>query len=168
MGAANESRTNWARLARAPENDQSTPTSDATLLVERHNRSMTRALPFRLGTLLVAVVACTGAASASVTASGLYGIVEKGPIRPVCQVGQPCDAPAQVTLLFSRTTATGTLLSPARSKATGAYRIGLTPGYYTVTTKERIGIRHNIRPSRVHVRAGHWDRINFFIDTGIR
>ena len=41
-------------------------------------------------------------------------------------------------------------------------------GNYTVTTVERIGITRNLRPQRVHVRAGHDDRLDFLIDTGIR
>jgi len=95
--------------------------------------------------------------------------VKKGPIRPVCAVGQPCDGPAQVTLVFSRTTAAGALVRfSARSKATGSYRIALPAGYYKVTTKERVGVGRAIKPQHVHVRTRHWDKINFFIDTGIR
>ena len=119
-----------------------------------------------LSALLVALVVC--AAGGSVTGTGLYGIVTKGPIRPLCPVGQPCDAPAQVTLLFSRTTATCPRIYSVRSTATGAYHIALPADYYSVTTKERIGITRNIRPRQVRVRRGHWDKINFFIDTGIR
>lgn len=107
--------------------------------------------------------------AAPATGNGLYGVVRKGPVVPVCRVGEPCDAPAQVTLRFTRTTATGPArVYAVRSKATGAYRIALPPGYYTVTTKERIGVRPNIKPSHVHVRRGHWDRLSFSIDTGIR
>ncbi|PWU25281.1 MAG: hypothetical protein C5B48_02115 [Candidatus Rokuibacteriota bacterium] len=108
-------------------------------------------------------------AAGSSTGHGLYGAVEKGPIRPVCAVGQPCDGPAQVTLLFSRTTQSGALVRyAARSKATGSYRIALPAGYYDVTTKERVGVGRKIKPQRVHVRSGRWDKIDFFIDTGIR
>ena len=57
---------------------------------------------------------------------------------------------------------------PNTSTATGAYRIALPAGYYTVVTAEKIGITRNIRPQRVHVRAGHEDALNFRIDTGIR
>jgi len=104
----------------------------------------------------------------STTGSGLSGVVKKGPIAPVCRSGEPCDAPVQATLRFSRTTATGTKLYTVRSKTNGIYRISLPSGYYTVTTKERIGIDRAPRPHRVHVRRGRWDKLNFFIDTGIR
>jgi hypothetical protein len=125
-----------------------------------------RALKICLAGLLCALIVAAPAAPG--TAAGLYGLVKKGPTKPVCSVGKPCDAPAQVTLLFSHTTPAGPKLYSVRSKSTGAYRIGLPSGSYTVTTKERIGISRNIRPRHVHVRRGHWDKVNFFIDTGIR
>ena len=100
----------------------------------------------------------------AILVSGLQGTVTKGPTTPVCRQGQPCTAPAQVTLLFQRAGRT----TRVRSTTTGRYRAILAPGYYTVRTAERIGITPNIRPQRVHVRAGHVDRLNFSIDTGIR
>jgi hypothetical protein len=98
------------------------------------------------------------------TVSGLHGVVTKGPTTPVCRVGQPCSAPAQVTLLFHR----GTRTYRTRSDVQGRYRILLSPGYYTVTTLERIGITRNVRPQKIHVRIAHVDALNFSIDTGIR
>jgi hypothetical protein len=97
-------------------------------------------------------------------ATGLQGVVTKGPIVPVCREGQPCDAPVQVTLLFYRAGHT----YRTRSAQNGHYRILLPAGYYTVTTVERIGISRNIRPRAVHVRRAHLDRLDFSIDTGIR
>ena len=96
--------------------------------------------------------------------SGLHGFVHRGPITPVCRVDEPCDAPAQVTLLFRRNGTTRRV----RSDAEGRYRIILPAGIYVVSTVERIGISPNIRPYRVHVRAGHVDTLDFSIDTGIR
>jgi hypothetical protein len=96
--------------------------------------------------------------------SGLQGFVHKGPTMPVCRAGASCTAPAQVTLLFRRVGHT----YRTRSSADGRYRIVLAPGYYTVTTAERIGIARNIRPRAVHVRRAHVDRLDFSIDTGIR
>jgi hypothetical protein len=100
----------------------------------------------------------------AVLLSGFHGIVTKGPTVPVCRAGEPCSAPAQVTLLFRRAGHT----YRTRSSPTGAYRITLAPGYYTVSTVERIGILRNIRPHAVHVRRAHDDRLDFSIDTGIR
>jgi hypothetical protein len=107
------------------------------------------------------------AASPAATAptSGLYGVVRKGPIAPVCRQGVACDAPAEVTLVFSRL---GRDVGRTRSTASGRYRIALPPGFYAVRTLERIGITPNIRPRNVHVRVAHFDRLDFSIDTGIR
>jgi hypothetical protein len=103
-------------------------------------------------------------ATFAILVSGLHGTVTKGPITPVCRAGQPCSGPAQVTLLFRR----AGHVYWARSTVVGRYRVALPAGYYMVTTAERIGIVRNIRPARVHVRAGQLDTIDFRIDTGIR
>ena len=100
----------------------------------------------------------------AVLLSGLHGTVTKGPTMPVCRVGQPCSAPAQVTLVFRR----AGHVYRTRSGTDGRYRIVLLPGIYTVSTVERIGIYRNIRPHAVHVRRGHVDKLDFSIDTGIR
>jgi hypothetical protein len=117
-------------------------------------------------TLALIVVSLTLAvgASASSSSSGLHGTVRRAPITPVCRVGIPCDAPAPgVVLTFSRTG----VVRKVRTDQTGAYRIALPPGVYSVTTSLR-PFGRTPRPARVHVRAGHWDKIAFAIDTGIR
>jgi hypothetical protein len=106
-------------------------------------------------------------AALAIALSGLHGTVSKGPITPVCRVGQPCSAQAHVTLIFRRTIG-ATRVYRTRTTTAGAYRITLPAGYYTVTTAERIGIDRMIRPQRVHVRAGYNDKLDFRIDTGIR
>ena len=127
----------------------------------------------RLGaSAAVALVLLTAAASGGATGSGLYGTVRKGPVTPVCQQGVPCDAPAQLTLVFTRTNPDGTTQSTqkwrVRSTAQGKYRIALDSGFYTVRSAVKIGMTKLPKPHAVHVRAGHWDRINLFFDTGIR
>ncbi|HZT44619.1 MAG TPA: hypothetical protein VFA24_00455 [Gaiellaceae bacterium] len=111
-------------------------------------------------------------AVAAIALTGLHGTVVKGPITPVCRAGEPCSAPAQVTLVFRRT-----VVGPKanryrfywiRTSSTGRYRVSLPAGYYTVTVQEGIGIGRGLQPERVHVRAGHFDRIDFRIDTGLR
>lgn len=110
--------------------------------------------------------------SASTTGSGLYGSVRKGPVMPVCQQGVPCDAPAQIMIVFSRSTAFGDTMETKqvaiKSDKNGRYRIALAPGYYDVRTTKKIGTTKLAKPHAVHVRKGHWDKINFFFDTGIR
>jgi hypothetical protein len=119
----------------------------------------------RLGLVVAAALLLLPTASPGTTGSGLYGIVKKGPITPVCRVGVPCDAPAEVTLVFSRA---GREIARARSSKRGYYRLALEPGFYDVRSSVRIGIQKLPKPRAVHVRSGHWDRINFFFDTGIR
>lgn len=115
--------------------------------------------------LTVVVLVLVGAgASGAAPGSGLYGVVMRGPITPVCTEGVPCDGPAPgVTLTFSRS---GRAWS-TRTDQRGAYRIRLAPGIYAVRTSAKpFGLTP--RPARVHVRAGHMDRLVFTIDTGIR
>jgi hypothetical protein len=99
------------------------------------------------------------------TGSGLYGTVKKGPVRPVCSVDQPCDVPAQLTLVFSQD---GKVVARVKSTATGKYRIALAPGFYDVRATVKVGLTKLPKPHAVHVRGGHWDKISLFFDTGIR
>jgi hypothetical protein len=119
----------------------------------------------RLLLVALAATALASAATASPPHNGFYGVVRKGPITPVCRLGIACDAPVQVTLVFSRS---GSDVARTRSSTEGRYRIALPAGYYAVRTVERIGIDHSIRPRNVHVRSDHVDRLDFSIDTGIR
>ena len=116
-------------------------------------------------TFFAALLAAPGIAGGVTAKSGLFGVVKRGPIAPVCRVDVPCDAPTKVTLVFSRR---GGKVTRVRSAPNGRYRLALAPGYYDIRTVEKIGIGSLPRPHAVHVRAGHWDRIDLFIDTGIR
>jgi hypothetical protein len=113
--------------------------------------------------LLSAIVLAAAGPAAGVTASGLHGVVRRGPTSPVCFVGQPCSAPVKTTLVFNRL---GRRVL-VRSGADGAYLALLAPGIYAVTTSPRIGFGV-VKPARVEVRAGHLDRLDFLADTGIR
>jgi len=113
----------------------------------------------------VALVLTPLGGSGGATGSGLYGTVKKGPVRPVCSIDQPCDAPAQVTLVFSKDKQ---VVARVKSTEKGRYRIALAPGFYDVRSTVKIGVTKLPKPHAVHVRAGHWDRINLFFDTGIR
>ena len=55
-----------------------------------------------------------------------------------------------------------------RTDKQGRYRIALPAGYYQVRSTVKIGLTKLPKPHSVHVRAGHWDKINLFFDTGIR
>jgi hypothetical protein len=109
------------------------------------------------------LVTATGAAGAA-SAGGLHGTVRRGPTVPVCRPGAPCDGPApNVTLTFAR----AGLVRSTRTDAEGRYRITLPAGTYRVRTNTRRFGRIP-RPAKVEIRAGHSDKIDFTIDTGIR
>ena len=114
----------------------------------------------------VALVLLPVAGPSGATGSGLYGTVREGPVKPVCQLGVPCDGPvAKTMLVFSKA---GHDVARVRSTAAGTYRIALAAGYYDVRATVKIGLTKLPKPHAVHVRAGHWDKIAFFFDTGIR
>ncbi len=126
-------------------------------------------LRFVVATAAIAMLALLPAAAVGTTGSGLYGTVRKGPITPVCRAGVPCDAPAKLTLTFESTFSSSNLRVQIDSDRNGRYRVALPPGFYTVKTgrAKTVAVRP-IKPRAVHVRKGRWDRINFFVDTGIR
>jgi len=115
--------------------------------------------------LAVALFLVSGA-QATPVASGLHGIVTRGPIVPVCVAEQPCSAPAKnVTLLFSRD---GRVVARSKTDLAGRYHLRLRPGIYGValTTTPRIG--RGLEPDHARVRLGRYLRLDFSIDTGIR
>jgi hypothetical protein len=113
----------------------------------------------------IAVLALGAASADAVTTSGLRGVVTRSPTKPVCQVGVPCSAPAKNTpLSFVRA---GRVVK-VRTDATGHYRVGLAPGWWTVQTTFAPHIGSGIKPRSVRVFATRFRVVNFDIDTGIR
>jgi len=115
--------------------------------------------------LLLAVAALVLAAPAAATAppTGAFGTVTRGPITPICRVGNPCDAPASNTLI--QFTGNGKT-TRVRTGAGGRYRVRLRPGRYAVSrTSWGPG---SIRPASIRVPATRFVHVNLFIDTGIR
>jgi len=118
---------------------------------------------FILALLTLTFVVPAGAS----TGRGLYGVVTRGPTKPVCSSEESCSEPAAHTKLrFLRGTA---LVSSVLTDARGRYRVRLPRGVYNVrvagTPAGRLGNR--IAPATVRVRTA-WRRQNFDIDTGIR
>ena len=98
-------------------------------------------------------------------ASGLRGIVMRGPTTPVCRVDVPCDEPAAgVVLVFSQS---GHVIARTTTGGNGGYRLTLRPGTYGVTTSTRT-IGSGLTPRSVLVRRGRVAHIDFKLDTGIR
>jgi hypothetical protein len=119
-----------------------------------------------LGALSVAL-ALAGSAQTATKASGLRGLVTRGPITPVCMIEQPCSEPATgVTLLFSRN---GRLVGRAVTNGDGRYRVRLPAGLYSVKRPGPAAtIGRGLEPNHARVRAGRFMRVDFSIDTGIR
>jgi hypothetical protein len=93
--------------------------------------------------------------------TGLVGYVSRGPITPNCDAGDSCFRPARVTLRFSRQ---GRLVARAATRVSGAYRIALRPGVYSVSVAAGLG---RLTPSIVRLPVNRWRRVNFTLTTGI-
>ena len=118
----------------------------------------------RIAAALAALSAGFAPAAASHGAapnSGLFGVVTRGPISPMCVAEQPCSEPASgAVLTFSRG---GTVVARVTARHNGTYRVRLGAGLYTV----RCSVRR-LEPKAVQVRPGTTRRVDFSIDTGIR
>ncbi len=121
----------------------------------------------RLGVTLVSagLLVLIGAASASVTGSGLRGLVMLSPTRPVCLEEQPCSKPAAgVVIVFRRD---GRAAASVTTRADGTYRVLLRPGTYTVVAP-RYRVGSGVTPRTVRVPKGRVARVDLEIDTGIQ
>jgi len=115
---------------------------------------------------LVLTPTLAGAGDRASSASGLRGIVMRGPTTPVCQVGKPCEEPAVgVVLVFKRI---GVVKARVKTRRAGAYTVLLRPGAYTVTISPPRRIGTGLTPRLVRVPSGRLARVDFFVDTGIR
>jgi hypothetical protein len=94
--------------------------------------------------------------------SGLVGYVSRGPVRPLCRPTESCYRPARVTLRFR---VAGRAAVQTATRATGAYRVSLAPGLYTVWVR-LVGLQR-LRPSVVYVPASGFRRVDFVLGTGI-
>ena len=125
--------------------------------------SVGRSLPVKIALVLVAAgCLLASSATASNVSNGLYGHVMRGPITPVCAAEDPCSAPAAgAVIVFSRG---GQDIARTRVRADGTYRLTLGGGTYAVRA---LGMRP-IEPDKAWVRSGHFRKVDFSIDTGIR
>jgi hypothetical protein len=106
-------------------------------------------------------------AAAATQRAGLYGVVMRGPTKPVCVAEKACSEPAGHTRLrFLRGAASAaTVVTDGR----GRYRVRLSGGLYAVRVvgAPASGIGGRITPAKVRVRATRRHQ-DFDIDTGIR
>ena len=106
-----------------------------------------------------------GAANSTVVTSGLRGVVMRGPIKPVCDINDPCEEPAAgIVLRFTRN---GVVVARVRTGSAGGYRVKLRPGRYGVTTPTRRPGR-GLTPAVVRVPKGRVARVDLHLDTGLQ
>ena len=120
-----------------------------------------RALVVACATLALASV-FAGAAS-SRNASGLRGVVMRGPTTPVCDA--VCEAPARgLVLQFRRD---GEVKAQVTTSRTGSYVVRLRPGKYAVTTP-KLRRRERLTPQLVRVPRARVARVDLHLDTGLQ
>ena len=119
-----------------------------------------------IGSAVIAVALLPLAASpgGATRPTGLHGFVRIGPLTPVCYENVPCDGPA-AGVLMTFTRADGKIVR-VKTRETGFYRIRVPAGRYSVRASR--GHPPFPYPRNVRVRAGHDDRLDFYIDTGIQ
>jgi len=119
--------------------------------------------------VLIVTIAAGIVAAAAVAAtppSGVSGVVDRGPIAPVCVAGDPCSAPARhVRVVFFRGSR---VAGQATTDDAGKYRLALPSGAYTVQVAGRMMSGRGAEPRTVRVPASRWVKANFSLDTGIR
>jgi len=113
----------------------------------------------------LALVSTFAGAAGSRISSGLHGVVMRGPIKPVCREGEPCEVPAKgLSLQFRRD---GRVRAQVKTTRTGRYLVRLRPGRYGVTSP---GLRpwQQLSPKVVRVPRGRVGRVDLHLDTGLQ
>jgi hypothetical protein len=126
-----------------------------------------------VSTLLVLGLGCgSGAAPATVEPSGvgseptgLEGTAHRGPMRPVCQVDNPCNAPFSATFEVWQAER---VVARFRSDSTGHFLVHLVPGAYTVVPDASVGILIRSQVHEVTIRPSGLTHVVLDFDTGIR
>jgi hypothetical protein len=121
------------------------------------------AVPFLAAQALVLTFA---GAAASGQVSGLHGVVMRGPTKPVCREGDPCEEPARGILL--RFTRAGSVVARVRTSENGTYRVRLRPGTYGVSTLPARRVGTGLTPKIARVPRGRVGRRDFHLDTGLQ
>jgi|CXWL01.1.fsa_nt_gi hypothetical protein len=125
----------------------------------------THASPFVRGVAwLTMITACTSPTTADTVA--VDGTILRGPLQPVCQVGQPCDGPLVAEFVVARN---GRRVLSFRTDAAGRFAIALAPGSYSVTPSADAPIMGAGTVSQpLTVVAPETRGVTLQFDTGIR
>ncbi len=95
--------------------------------------------------------------------TGLEGTARRGPVQPVCRVGEACDAPLQAGFTLQQD---GRVVASFASDSTGHFLVYAAPGTYFVVPDEPIGL--SPQTPEVTVEAGGLTHLDLMFDTGIR
>jgi hypothetical protein len=119
--------------------------------------------------LIAFALACANQPSGTLLAkdqgTGLEGMVRRGPIQPVCRVGQPCDAPFSAVFQVWQQQQ---LVTKFQSDSTGHYRVLLAPGAYTIMADSGAPIWPPRQAHDVTVGSVGVTHLDLDFDTGIR
>lgn len=98
----------------------------------------------------------------------LFIIFRRGPISPICILGQPCDAPAvNFPFQIRQKESSETVLS-AKSDKEGRYQIQLKSGQYFLEYQPHQIEKFSLKDQEFTMIAGQTTPLNISIDTGIR
>jgi hypothetical protein len=130
--------------------------------------SLSRRRP--LGFLLsVLIAACSSPPSAvgvdDRLTTGLEGVVQRGPVQPVCRVGEPCDAPFRWTFEVWRRQQH---VARFQSNSMGRYTVHLAPGDYSVVADSGAPLWPPQQALAVTVGPVGLTHLDLDFDTGIR
>ena len=123
----------------------------------------------RVASLFALALACwTGgcAAPTAPAATGLIGIVVRGPVQPVCQVDVPCDAPFSASFTVQQR---DRVVATFRSDSQGHFDVRLERGMYVVVpSPDAPIISPRTQTKEVVVGANGLTTVLLHFDTGIR
>jgi hypothetical protein len=114
----------------------------------------------------VAIASGCGSSPTEPTTTGLAGTVFRGPISPLCVIGQPCEAPFVASFTVQRGT---TRVAAFSSDPQGHFEVRLAPGAYIVIPGlDAPIISPSAQTRQVSVGASGLTMIELHFDTGIR
>lgn len=110
----------------------------------------------------VTVALLLGTAASPAARSGLHGRVCRGPMPVAAGATSACSVPLRLVFYLVRS---GQRYA-VRSAVDGRYLVALPPGVYRAQLPIHVGVMPPIlRPMTIRVRAGHDDRLDFYLQT---